>query len=165
MINIAGTVTGKNAKVWIAAHAGAAAPTWTSKSHSTFGIGDFSLTLSRDTVEQNLIGQKGNYFDQGSLSIDGSLTSCKFATAGLNDILDNMIDNDAGTYQYLAISGTISTEDAGVVNYISWYLMSCQATGYDVSIGNADTVTEASIDFTHLLPQNIAYKDGCITDA
>jgi hypothetical protein len=160
---MAGTVTGRNSKVWIAAHTAGGAPTWTSKTHSTFGLGDFSLTLSRDTVEQNLIGQRGNYFDQGSLSIEGSLTSCKFATVGLNDVLDNMIDNDARSYQYLAISGTVSTDTDAT--YISWYLMSCQATGYDVSIGNADTVSEAAIDFTHLLPQAVTYKDGCITDA
>jgi len=107
---MAGTVTGKNAKVWIAAHEAGSEPSFTGKTHTALGIGEFSLTFSRDTVEQNLIGQRGNYFDQGSLSVDGSLTSCKFATSGLNDILDNMIDTDSGTYQYLAISGVISTD-------------------------------------------------------
>ena len=77
--------------------------------------------------------------------------------------MDNLLDNDSGTYKYLAISGTISTETDAT--YLSWYLRSCQVTGYDISIGDADTITEASIDFTHLLPQNLSYKDRCIMDS
>lgn len=158
---MAGTVTGKNARVWIAAHSGS--PTFTNKDHSAWGIGEFTLTLDRGTVEQNLIGQRGNFFDQGSLSLEGSLTAAKFATSGLADILDNLIDTDAGTYKYLAISGVISTDTDAT--YLSWYLRSCQVTGYDISIGDADTITEASIDFTHLLPQALTYKDPCIMDS
>jgi len=81
-------------------------------------------------------------------------------------MLDNMVDTDYGTYQYLAISGTISTDaDIGAAErYLSWYLVSCQATGYDVSIGDADTVSEASIDFTHMAPYNIVYTHGVIQD-
>ncbi len=157
---MAGTVTGKNAKVHLAAHAGGAAPTWTNKTHSTWGIADFSLTIDRGTIEQDLIGEKGNYFEQGSLSLDGSLTASKFATSGLSDILDNLLDNDAGTYAYLAISGTISTDTDAV--YLSWYLTSCQVTGYDISIGDADTITEASIDFVVLNPQDINYLSNCL---
>lgn len=159
---MAGTVTGEHAKVWIDSHAGGSAPVFTDKDQSTWGIGDFSLTLDRGTVEQDLIGQRGNYFDQGSLSAEGSLTAAKFATSGLADILDNLLDDDSGTYKYLAISGTISTDTDAT--YLSWFLVSCQVTGYDISIGDADTVTEASIDFTHMLPQSLSYKDPCITD-
>jgi hypothetical protein len=160
---MAGTVTGKGAKVYLAAHAAGTVPTMTNN-HAYYGIGDFSLTFSRDTVEQNLIGQRGNYFDQGSLSVEGSLTECKFAVSGADD-LNNLLDTDAGTYKYLAVSGTISTETDAT--YLKWYLTSCQVTGYDISIGDADTVTEASIDFTHLLPQNMRYVSdtGLITDA
>jgi len=158
---MAGTVTGKNAQVYIAAHSGS--PTFTNKSHATWGIGDFSLTLDRGTVEQNLIGERGNFFDQGSLSLEGSLTAAKFATSGLSDILDNLMDTDSGTYKYLAISGVVSTDSDAT--YLSWYLRSCQVTGYDISIGDADTITEASIDFTHLLPQALTYKGHCIMDS
>jgi hypothetical protein len=158
---MAGTVTGEHAQVWIAAHSGT--PSFTSKSHSNWGIGDFSLTFDRGTVEQNLIGERGNYFDQGALSCEGSLTAAKFATSGLADILDNLLDNDSGTYKYLAISGTVSTDTDAT--YLSWYLRSCQVTGYDISIGDADTITEASIDFQHLLPQALTYKDPCIMDS
>jgi len=152
---MAGTVTGKNAQVWFAAHAAGASPTFTGKSHSTWGLGDFSLTLDRGTVEQDLIGEDGNYFDQGSISVEGSMTAAKFATSGLSDLLDNMFDTKGGAYKYLAVSGTISTDTDAT--YMSWYLASCQITGYDISIGDADTITEASIDFTMLNPQDLTY--------
>ena len=155
---MAGTVTGKNAKVWFAAHNGT--PSFTGKSHSTWGLGDFSLTLDRGTVEQDLIGEDGNYFDQGSISVEGSMTAAKFATSGLSDLLDNMLDNDAGTYKYLAVSGTISTDTDAT--YISWYLTSCQVTGYDLSIGDADTITEASVDFMMLNPQDLVYINNTL---
>ena len=157
---MAGTVTGKNAVVKIADHAAGAAPTFTSKTHSNWGIGDFSLTFDRSTVEQNLMGERGNYFDQGVISVDGSLTAARFATSGLADILDNMIDTDSNIHQYLAISGTISTDTDAT--YLSWYLASCQVTGYDISVGDADTITEASIDFVLLNPQDLVCMGNCI---
>jgi len=161
---MAGTVTGRDAKVWIAVHNGGTPPSFT-YGHADYGIGDFSLTFSRDTIEQDLIGMPGNYFDQGTLSCDGSLTAAKFATSGIADLLENLVDTgyvDQNT-EYIAISGTVST---GTDNtYLSWYLVSCQVTGYDISIGDASTVTTASIDFVHMLPQNIQYIGGCITDA
>jgi len=159
---MAGTVTGRNSKVYLSAHSAGGATDFTSRTHSTWGMGDFSLTLSRGTIEQDLIGERGNYFDQGALSLEGSLTAAKFATSGLSDILDNLLDDDSKNYQYLAISGTVSTDTDAT--YISWYLKSCQVTGYDISIGDADTITEASIDFVHMLPQNITYNGGCIMD-
>ena len=162
---MAGTVTGKHAKVWLCAHSGTADLTstnFTGKDQGAWGIGEFSLTLDRGTIEQDLIGERGNYFDQGSLSLEGSLMAAKFATSGLSDMLDNLLDDDTGNYKYLAVSGTISTETDA--SYLSWYLLSCQVTGYDISVGDSATITEASIDFTHLLPQKVIYQNGCIRD-
>ena len=157
---MAGTVTGKNAQVWFAAHAAAAAPTFTGKDHSAWGLGDFSLTRDRGTVEQSLVGEDGNYFDQGSISVEGSVTAAKFATSGLRDLLDNLLDTKGGTYRYLAVSGTISTDTDAT--YLSWYLASCQVTGYDISIGDADTITEASVDFTMMNPKDLNYVHATI---
>jgi len=168
---MAGTVTGKDANLFLAAHSGGASPEGVSakmstRTHTIYGVGDFSLTLDRGTVEASLIGQVGNYFDQGSLSMDGSLTAIKFATSGLADPLLNMIDDNAGAqsdkWKYFAISGCVS--DATDATYISWYLISCQVTGYDISMGDADTITEASIDFTVLDPFRVNYCSPCITD-
>lgn len=160
---LSGTVTGRRANVWITTHAGGSAPSFTYY-HSHYGIGDFSMTLDRGQIEQDLIGQVGNYFDQGALSVDGSLTAARFATSGIADFLDNLVDAGAidTTTEYLAISGCVS--DSADATYISWYLTSCQCTGYDVSIGDADTITEASMDYVHMLPQNIRYDGGCIRD-
>jgi len=167
---MAGTVTGKDANLWICAHSGGATlATIASRfadgehDHTAFGVGDFSLTLDKGTVEQELIGQVGNYYDQGSLSMDGSLTSIQFATSGVSDMLLNLVDAGAtGYWKYLAISGCVS--DATDATYLSWFLVSCQVTGYDISMGDADTITEASIDFTVMDPFNVAYNSPCIMD-
>jgi hypothetical protein len=110
-----------------------------------------------------LIGQPGNYFDQGALSVDGSLTQCRFGASGNSDLLQSIIDG-TGNYEYVTISGQIS-DDAGGVTYLKWYLVSCQITGFDVTMGDADTITEASIDFTCLDPYNMSYSTGVISDA
>ena len=168
---MAGTVTGKGANLWFAAHSGGAslanivAKFDSDRTHTDFGVGDFSLTLDRGTVEQDLVGEVGNYFDQGSLSADGSLTAVKFGTSGVADFLLNLVDaGDAGKYKYLAISGQVSPAGEGIT-YLSWFLVSCQVTGYDISMGDADTITEASIDFTVMDPFKISYSSPCIKDA
>ena len=152
-----GTVTGKNAVVKLCAHSGGTGFTAMNAlmhDHETFGMGEFTLNFSRDTIEQPQIGKPGNYFDQGSLSVDGSLTAAKFATSGISDMLYNLLHNHDtwNAYEYLAISGTISTKTD--VTYLSWYLASCQVTGYDVAISDADAVTTASVDFTIINPQD-----------
>jgi hypothetical protein len=167
---MAGTVTGKDANLFLYAHSGGAALsvidaglTDGEHDHTAFGVGDFTLTLDKGTVEQELIGQVGNYFDQGSLSMDGSLTSIQFATSGVSDLLLNLVDaGTAGKWKYLAISGCVS--DATDATYLSWFLVSCQVTGYDISFGDADTITEASVDFTVMDPFAVAYNEPCIMD-
>lgn len=170
---MAGTITGKDANLWFAAHSGGSNldSTWhaakfdNDHTHTAFGVGDFSMTLDRGTVEQDLVGEIGNYFDQGSLSADGSLSAVKFGTSGVADFLLNLLDTGTDEkYKYLAISGCVSPT-AGGITYISWYFASCQVTGYDISMGDADTITEASIDFTIIDPYNITYSSPCITDA
>lgn len=159
---MAGTVTGENANVYMETHAAGTLPTFTSKDHTLWGIADFSLTFDRGTVEQDLIGQAGNYFEQGSLSIDGSLTVSKFAESGACDALRNIVDGTGGN-KYFAISGNVS--DGTDATYLKWFFVSCQITGYDFSIGDADTVTEASIDFMVLYPSVVEYTSGIISDS
>jgi len=165
---MAGTVTGKDANLWFAAHSGGSelsniAGKFTSRAHGQFGVGDFSLTLDKGTVEQELVGEVGNYFTFGSLSADGSLTITKFGTSGLSDFLYNMVGvGSADKYKYLAISGQVS--DATDETYLSWFLVSCQVTGYDISMGDADTISEASVDYTVIDPYKITYSSPCITD-
>ena len=154
-----GTITCKNSTVHLCAHSGGTGFTEMNAlmhDQDTFAIGDFNLTFSRDTIEQPLVGKPGNYFDQGSLSVEGSLTAAKFATSGISDILYNLLHNHDtwNAYEYLAVSGTVSTRTE--LSYLSWYLASCQVTGYDVAIGDADAVTTASVDFTIINPQDVA---------
>ena len=142
-----GVVTGKSAK--IAIYSGS-----TYKDQSVWGISDFSLTFDRSSVEQELVGQTGNWFDYGKLSVDGSLTNCKFGASGNSDALSSIIDS-----AYVTISG-------GTGSNFSFFFASCQVTGYEVSIGDADTISEASIDFTVMDPFNISsnVNTGHITD-
>ena len=159
-----GTVTGKNAKLDFCAHS---ASTFgpgdidqailfdENRTHSTWAISDFSLTFDRAMNEQNLLGERGSVFRRGSLSVDGSLTATKFGTPGYCDLINNMCAGDEDKYKYLLISGTVSTDTDA--KYLNWCLASCQVTGFDVSIGDADTITEASIDFVVLNPQDVVY--------
>lgn len=161
-----GTVTGENCFIYLTAHSGGAIDTsliGTAGTHTLFGMGEFSLTFDRGTIEQDLIGQAGNYFDQGTLSIDGSMMLSRFGASANAPILENVIEtSDTFKNKYLTISGGISTETDAT--YLKWFLVSCQVTGYDISMGDADTITEASIDFVLLDPQNIEYGSGIISD-
>jgi len=169
---MAATITGKNAKILLRAHSGACDINSKSataggtdgsfdsnKTHSSWAIGDFSLTLDRGTNEQNLIGEASNSFTQGSLSVEGSMMLSKFAASGYRDVIMNIFDDPNNNYKYLGVSGTINTETSG---YLSWCLASCQVTGYDVSLGDANTITEASVDFVMLNPQDLGYHGTCI---
>jgi hypothetical protein len=143
-----GTVTGKDATIAIFSGS-------TFKSHSVWGISDFSLTFDRGTVEQELVGETGNWFAYGSLSAEGSYTNCKFAASGNSDALSSIVDSC-----YITVSGTTGSN-------LSWYFVSAQVTGYDVTVGDADTITEASIDFVIMDPYNIVINKstGRISDA
>ena len=147
-----GTVTGKNATIVIASGA-------TSKNQAIWGISDFSLTFDRGTVEQELVGETGNWHGQGSLSVEGSYTCCKFGASGNCDALVGVIEST-----FLTISGNVDTTDT---DNLSWRFVSSQVTGYDITMGDADTITEASIDFVVLDPFNVAINatSGFITDA
>jgi len=153
---MAATVTGRDAEVYIGANAaGGASPT---KGHDTWAMSDFSITFDRGSVEQELLGQAGNYFDQGALSIEGSLTQCRFAASANADALLNIVDG-TGSNAYFRVSGGVGSTPNG----LRFYFKSCQVTSYEVSIGDADTITEASIDFQVLDPYNATYSNGKIS--
>jgi hypothetical protein len=159
-----GTVTGRDARIYMVSHqAGTLNFTSTNKaynSYDTYGIGEFSLTFGRDQITQNLIGVAGPYTTQGSVTCDGSLTINKFG-GNFDIILENLIDagiNKTST-KYIAISGAVSTAES---TYLSFYLTSCQITGYDVSVGDAGTITQASIDFIDMVPQCLTYAGGAV---
>jgi len=109
--------------------------------HTTLAISDFSITLDKGTVEQELVGETGNYFIAGSLTIDGSLTSCKVHSTAVGNIVSDMIDGKTVT-----VSGSCGA------NSLNFYFVSAQVTGFDFSIGDADTITEGTIDFSLLKP-------------
>jgi hypothetical protein len=158
-----GTVTGRDARIYMVSHNAAITPNWgdkASNSYLTYGIGDFSLTFGRDQISQNLIGVAGPYTTQGSITCDGSLTINKFG-GNLDIILENLIDTGTSNVstKFLAISGAVSTTDS---TYLSFYLTSCQVIGYDVSIGDAGTITQASIDFIDMVPQCLTYAGGTV---
>ena len=158
-----GTVTGRDARIYMVSHNAGTIPALSnssSYSYNTYGIGDFTLSFGSDTVTQDLIGVAGPYTARGSVTCDGSLTLSKFG-GNLEILLENIIDT--GTYKtstkYIAISGAVSTAEA---TYISFYLTSCQVTGYDVTLGDAGTVTNASVDFIDMIPQKLVYAGGAV---
>jgi len=117
------------------------------KTHHVLAISDFSLSLSRDTVEQDLVGETGNLFLQGTLSADGSLTSCKLASGAVGILLESIISGTTGKNAW--ISGSAGPKS------VHFFFASCQITGFDISIGDAGTISEGSIDFTVLNPKDI----------
>jgi len=129
---------GNDASIWITAGS-------TRMTHTTLAISDFSLTFDKGTVEQELVGETGNYFIAGSLSIDGSLTSCKIHTSAVGNIVSDMIDGVC-----VQVSGNCAT--AG----LHFYFLSAQVTGFDFSLGDGDTITEGSIDFSILKPYKVS---------
>jgi hypothetical protein len=131
-------ITGENAIIWFGDN----------KSQTLFGTSDFSITFDRGMVEQPLVGQQGNYFMNGALTIGGSFTNCRFGASGNSDFLDSIMN---GTI--VAISGAIDGSAS-----LNWFFTSSQITGYDVTVGDASTITEATIDFTVMDPKNITYN-------
>lgn len=129
------TYTGKDASVWI--YSGS-----TAIADSTIAISDFSLTIDKGVVEQELVGELGNYRVAGSISAEGSLTHCKLDGTGY------IIDSVAKGYN-LKISGNCGS------NSLHFYLVSCAVTGFDISIGDADTITEGSVDFSVMTPYQL----------
>lgn len=140
---MASYLTGDKAKIWIATTNG-----------TTYAISDFSITLDRGTVEQPLVGESGNAILEGALSVEGSLTQCRFAASGNSPFFDSLTGGSV-----LKISGSISGS-----SLLKWSFKSCQITSIDVSIGDASTISEASIDWTLLDPYNVTYSSGKISD-
>jgi len=119
-------------------------------SHTTLAISDFSITFDKGVNEQELVGETGNYFLAGSLSIDGSLTSCKVHSTAVGNIVADMIAGKTVT-----VSGSCGA------NSLHFYFVSAQVTGFDFSIGDADTITEGTIDFSLIKPylvSSVGYK-------
>jgi len=130
--------TGEDATVTITANS-------QSLTHTTLALSDFSLTISRGTAEQELVGETGNYSIAGAMSCEGSLTSCRLHSTAVGYIVSDMINGNT-----IQVSGSCGP------NSLHFYLKSCQVTGFDFSIGTADEITEGSIDFTMLYPYKLS---------
>jgi len=129
--------TGEDATVWIRNNTGTTTGGWLAD--STLAISDFSLTISRGTAEQELIGEKGNFKLAGARGIEGSLTACKLTTTGLGSLISGMV-NGTG----IQISGNVGSTG------LHFFFKSAMITGFDFSIGTADDITEGSLDYTLL---------------
>ena len=128
------TYKGDDAAIWLSG-----------QSDSTFALSDFTITISKGVAEQELLGETGNYFLAGSRSVEGSFTGCKMTSTGLGLILASMINGAS-----VEVSG-----NAGP-NSLHFYIASAQITSFDFSIGDADTITEGSMDWVALYPYRIS---------
>jgi len=140
------TYTGEDATIWLKYGADGVG-SWVS--HSVLAISDFSVTISRGTAEQELVGSKGNYMLAGARSIEGSLTSCKLTTDALGILISGMI---AGVPTQ--ISGNYG---GGLTRF---YFKSGMVTEFDFTVGTADDITEGTIDFTLLQPYMVSGVQG-----
>jgi hypothetical protein len=132
------TYTGKDAE--IAFYSGS-----TAYDSDALAIADASLTLDLGTVEQELVGENGNYYTQGALSCEGSLTAAKMGSGSTGLFVGAMVNG----FQVASSGSTASSSG------LKWYFKSCQVTGFDLSMGDSSTLTEGSIDFVVMDPYNI----------
>jgi hypothetical protein len=122
---------------------------YTKLTQSTIGLSDFSLTLSRGTVEQELVGEIGNYSAAGSLSVEGSMTACK-----LDNTLAGYIVGHCVSGNMIHVSGSVGDDS------LKFYFVSAMVTNFDLSLGDADTISEGSFDFIILDPSEVRiYKE------
>ena len=133
------TVTGKNASITIAG-----------KAQTIYGMSDYTLSFTRGTSEQPLVGCEGNEFFEGALAISGSYSCCKFGADQNCDSLKSVIE---GTV--FVMTGEVAPVSAE--KHLNWNFTKCQITSFDISEGNAAKITEASIDFIIMNPQDAIY--------
>jgi hypothetical protein len=146
------TYRGNNARIqlWGAFNA----VEYTSLTQSAIGMSDFSITFGRGTVEQELVGEIGNYSAAGSLSVEGSLTACK-----LDNTLAGYIVGHCVSGNMIHVSGSCGD------NSLKFFFISAMVTNFDLSMGDADTISEGSFDFIILDPQNVrVYGTAAGTD-
>jgi len=136
------TLRGDTAKFWISSTTGT--PTYGFHTQAILGIADISLTLDRGTVEAPLVGEKGNYFTAGALSAEGSFTASKLDTTSVGEVIRQMI-----TGSKVRISGSCGTTG------LNFYFKSAMITNFDLSIGDAETISEGSIDYIVMDPENV----------
>jgi hypothetical protein len=136
------TYTGEDATVWLKSGPDGFG-SWIS--HATLAISDFSLTVSRGTAEQKLIGSKGNYSLAGARSVEGKLTSCKLTTTGLGLLISGMISG-----YVTQVSGNLGS------TALHFYFKSAMITGFDFKVGTADDITQGSVDYTLLQPYMVS---------
>lgn len=142
---MAGTPTtyrGSDARIQFSGSKGMGTNSW--YTWSVVGMGDFSLTLARGTVEQPLVGEIGNYRAAGTLSVEGSFTAAKLDTGAATDIAQCMV-----TGGRFAVSGNTGSQS------LKFYFASCMVTGFDIKLGDADTVTVGTINWKVMDPQNV----------
>ena len=138
------TVTGKDATIEIGLGG--------VESNKLYGLSDFSISFSRGTSEQPLIGCEGNEFYEGAITISGSYTCCKFGADQNCDALKSIVVGSV-----IKVAGKIGTSNGD--KFLNWQFDECQVTSYGVSTGNASKITEASIDFTIMNPYEVAYDN------
>jgi hypothetical protein len=116
-------------------------------SQSAMGISDIDLAISREIVEQSLIGEEGNLFVPGSISMDGSFTACKLDKDFAGTLLGAVVSGN-----YFVVSGTVGSKS------LSFYLISCLCNGFDLVMGDSETISEGSIDFLIADPSNVKVR-------
>lgn len=133
------TVTGSQASITIA-----------TKAQTVYGLSNFTLSFTRGTSEQPLVGCEGNEFFEGALTISGSYSCCKFGADQNCDSIKSVI---SGTT--FVLTGEVAPTSAE--KHLNWVFDQVQITSFDISEGNASKITEASIDFIIMNPQDATY--------
>ena len=112
--------------------------------YSTIGAANVSVSISRDSIEQPLVAEAGNYKIQGAQTITGSFDMAKLTDTEGGPIIASLIEGG-----YIAISGMVGP------NSLNYDFHNCLITSFDLTIGDAATFTAGSIDWQVRYPYNV----------
>ncbi len=112
--------------------------------HTEYAISDFGITITRGTVTQELVGATGDFQVAGALSAEGSLTACRLGMDTLGILLESIIFGTSA--KRIFVKGMVGT------NSVNFEFKECQVTSFEITVGDASTISTGSIDFKVMKP-------------
>lgn len=119
--------------------------------HTEYAISDFGITITRGTVTQELVGATGDFQIAGALAAEGSLTACRLGIDTLGILLESIINGTAA--KRIFVKGMVGP------NSVNFEFKECQVVSFELTIGDASTISEGSVDFKVMKPYLITLTE------
>lgn len=128
------TYVGSDAKIYIATN-----------DYSTYSLADFEVVLDKPVVSQELTCQDGDAYTTGALACTGTFTVSEFANTNCGTLLDAVVNKN-----YVEISGNAGGKS------LHFWVKSGMILSFNVTLGDAGTITNGSIDWQAKDPYKIS---------